>query len=258
MNCRKLSSLAWCILELEQSQFTIADCAAATKQLHDLIETAHERGVAKLGLIQQIECINRLLFREKRFRFRSHDRNRAITLMGTLIDLSGNCLGLTTLYMSIATHLGIAVRALLYETHITVCIEKHGRIQPIEVSRGGIMLRGRIKKQVYGDSGNFRVLNDEQLLAVQLSNRAAFVYAPLKAYTEAVGLLDRAIRTFPEYTPAWINLAAIFLRMNDSNRAARTLERVFDLSPSRSQLRQAIEMMDCLVTGKIPADYHVL
>jgi tetratricopeptide (TPR) repeat protein len=159
--------------------------------------------------------------------------------------------------MAVADLVGVPVRPKLYEGHIAVCLEVQGHSFPIEISRGGAILVGRVADKMYSGKGKGRVLTNAQLLAVNMSNQAAFVYAPQGEYKTAYSLLKCALEYFPEYIAAWINLAALFIRLDELDEAVDSLERVMNLSPSGPYLKHALAMREHIVQGRMPNGHHI-
>ena len=256
MTCILRNNLADGILSLEKRFF--GDSALiASQQLNDIVEELRSRNIEQQALPRQIRLINQVLFHEHKFRFRGSDPARNFTLTGTFLDRCGNCLGLTTAYAAIADRVGVEVQPVLYEGHIAVCFERNGMPYPIEVSRGGAILQGRLADLMYSGKGSKQVISNAQLLAVHMSNQAAFVYVPQGKYNSALSLLERAVDVFPEYIAAWINMTVLFVRLKMPERAATSLERVLDLSPSGPYLKHTLSMMEHVVQGKLPEDLHI-
>jgi hypothetical protein len=258
MTCRAYDRLEGDIFALEARQFTAAEMCRASEQLDSLLDWLSERHFERYGGPEQVRLLSISLFREEGYRFRTADRGRGCSTAGTLLDRGGNCLGLTTLYVLAANFLNLPVRPVLYEGHIAAaCIDSDGCTLPIEVSRGGGVLQGRIADRMYSGYGDGRVLTDEELVAVHMSNQAAFVWVPRMDFRTALDLLSRSTELFPEYVGGWINLAALHIRCYESALAARALERVFELSPQGKYLHHAITLLESVVRGQIPREHHV-
>ena len=250
------NNLADEVLQLER-QFSGDDIHQASQRIDHLVESLRNLNTKQRSFQHQIRSLNRVLFREHGLRFRASDPSRDFTLSGTLLDGRGNCLGLTTVYMAVADRVEIPVRPMLYEGHVAICFEVDGQFYPIEVSRGGAILQGRLADMMYSGKGMGQVLTNTQLLAVHMSNQAAFIYVPQDDFESAQSLLECAVDSFPEYTAAWINLAALFIRINEPDMAVTSLDRVLELSPSGPYLKHALAMMNHIVQGRIPSGQHI-
>lgn len=256
MICNTHNSLAYEVLELERQFFGDVVCRAS-QQIDHFVALFQNIHLKRRSIRNQISLLNRVLFRDHKLRFCASKPSRNFTLTGTLLDGRGNCLGLTLVYMAIADRVNVPVRPMLYEGHIALCFEAEGQHYPVEVSRAGAILQGRLAELMYFGKGDGRVLTNLQLLAVHMSNQAAFVYAPTNDYETAQFLLESAVEVFPGYMAAWINLSALFIRLNELDKAVDSLDRVMNLSPSGPYLKHALAMMEQIVQGRLPSGHHI-
>lgn len=185
---------------------------------------------------------------------------RGFTLTGTLLDQSGSCLGLTTLFVCLSQKLGLDFRPYLYENHIAVTLGQifdshsfydeilgaasHRKMNfpvHIEMTLRGELLLARHRQHMFGEPVTFGpILNEEQFLAVHFSNRAAFVLTPCGYYDDALYLLDAALELYPEYVAAHINRAAIYCEIHNWEQMRVALEKAETFAP-QWQYRRRID-----------------
>lgn len=215
-------SLTDALFKLEASQFDLSECEQAREILRAVIERLRVN-VARSPR-RQVRALSQTVFARFGMRFRTEPASETFALCGTLLRGGGSCLGLTTLYVCVAESLGWPLRAALFENHIAVA---HCGSDPplhVETTRGGAALSEHWMAKMFGTAAVARsCLTSEQLLAVHLSNRAAFVLSPLGRLRDAAYLLGVAVGVFPEYKAAWINLASVHIELGNAFQAAECL-----------------------------------
>ncbi|MDR2439842.1 MAG: hypothetical protein LBE12_10795 [Planctomycetaceae bacterium] len=192
-----------------------------------------------IPLMEQVEDLWNLLFRRERFHTLQNSSN-GFTLCETLNNRHGTCLGLSTLFFSLAISLGIPIRPLLMEGHIaTVFMEGDGIvIDPSRSSYGFCPIPFDMK-----DNDHFKILSHEEFLAVHLSNRASLVYARVGLMDDAIFLIDSALEIFPDYTAGWINRAVIMKKLENTKEMRCSLDIAKSLNPGVRYTR-AIERIE--------------
>ena len=156
------------------------------------------------------------------------------TLTQTLLRRGGCCLGRTSVYVCAGAVLGLPVRPILFEGHVASAYTTIDAMRYIEPSRGERVSRCASRPTARGESPTGgELLADAEFLALHLSSRAAFVFAPNGRLEDAVALLDAALELYPGYLGAWINRAAVLLEMGERGLAGQSLRRAMSLCPGR-------------------------
>ncbi len=215
----------------------------ASRHFHAMTDMCLELGIRRSSLVRQIHVINHTLFRKLRIRYGRSDPQSDFTLTQTVGLGFGNCLGLTVTYAAIAATLGVPVKPLLFEGHVAMCFELDGVSRPIEVSRGGSILTEIAARIMYKRKGRSQVISLRQLVAVHMANYAVFVCTN-RDYQNAIGVLERVVKEFPEYVGARINLASMFLYLGEQAQAKQHLDQAVSLAPKGPYLRQAMQMLE--------------
>jgi tetratricopeptide (TPR) repeat protein len=191
--------------------------------------------------VQKIASIFKtILFGTEKFEFSLENSFERFTLCGTLSRKKGNCLGLTTLYISIANKLNIPLVPLLFENHIVPVYIKEGTPFFLETTKSGCVFDAS-SIGLYGEQRSF--LSLDEFLAVHLANRSWFVYAPIGLMDDAIFLIDSALEIFPDYTAGWINRAAIMKKLDNTKEMQRSLDMAKALNPGIRYTR-AIEQIE--------------
>ena len=234
----------------ERHQFG-SGCNVAVECLDGLAAKCHRR-IRSRQPADVLKIVLSVLFREERFRFGYGNAAECFSLTSTLLNKRGNCLGLTTLLVGLGSRFDLPLKPLLLEGHVCAClIEAHERVV-VETSRGGALLTERLAKRLHGESSG-RLLSDEELLAVHLSNRAAFVLIPHGEKVEALRKLDQALELFPDYVGGRINRTTLLVQMGQVEEAAAELERVFRLEPGPRYQRVAKNLLGQLIAHAVPS-----
>jgi tetratricopeptide (TPR) repeat protein len=221
-------SLTDVLFRTEASQFDPSECQQARELFGAMVEGLHtDRARSPRA---QVRALSQAVFGRLALRFRRQPASEAFTLCGTLLRGGGSCLGLTTLYVCASELLGWPLRAALFENHIAVAHCGSNPPLHVETTRRGAVLSEYWTAKMFGAPAS-PCLTSEQLLAVHLSNRAAFVLTPLGRLDDAAYLLDAAVELFPEYMAAWINLASVHIEREDFSQAAECLRQVEALNP---------------------------
>lgn len=242
-----MSDQSWLesLLSLEAAQFGRGPGAEIRDTIRRLASRSAARGIAGASAARQIDTLNGLVFSELGLRFRWSSPSRDFALIPTLRDRAGNCLGLTTAYVALAQALELPVQALLFERHMAAAYVGIAGPLHIETSRAGVVLCGQSARRMHGTRAG-RLLQDEELLAVHLSNMAAFILIPAGQSPHALGLLDAAVTLFPDYVAAWVNRGALLISMGRTGAAADAMERALNLDPGPQTLRTIHRMADML------------
>lgn len=225
-----MSDLATKLFALEIQQFHPVEIAFAQREICRLVALARQR-TRRCSEIQMFAAaLSQVVFREGRLQFGRKSTVTDFTITRTLSSRRGNCLGLASVYSAIADAVDAPVMPLLFQGHLAMCVLERGRLYPIELCRGGRLSRNNDTESdiLYRSRGRGQVLSDDQLIAVQLSNRAAFVHAARNEYHAAACLLRRSAELFPTYMGSRINLAALLMKMGDLKGAESVLIRPLD------------------------------
>ena len=215
------------VLELEETQFGPEAVAAAWGELVALAEPIRDRVARVREVRNRLAWVAQAVFRGAAVRFRAQSPSTDFTLTDTVRARAGNCVGLTSVFLAVADLLGVPARGLLLEGHILVCHDDDRDPAFVEVSRGGVFLNPRTAGQAWSDQWpRRRVLSPDELVAVHLSNRAAFVAAPDGRNEEAIRLLDAALKLFPDYTGARINRVVALRQVGRAAEAVQDLARL--------------------------------
>lgn len=233
------------ILSLEEAQYGHGLSVKVDSLLNSLASRLAARGIGSETPTCQIHALNKLVFSELRLRFRWEVPGRDFAVIPTLHDRAGNCLGLTTVYIALAKALSLPVQPLLFDGHIAAAFVGSEEPMHIEPSRAGAVLTVQIARRMR--SGRVgRILSDEELLAVHLSNRAAFVMTPAGQLEQALGLIDASLTLFSDYQAAWVNKATLLLILNRQRDAIEAIERALNLNPGSETLATIGHMADQL------------
>jgi len=235
------------LFSLESTQFAEERLRKARATLDDLIARLANSGLH--GSRSPAVFLARFLSRQEGFTYRCDDPVESFTLVGTLSNRAGSCLGLTTLYVCLGETLNLRLRPILFERHIGVGLRGDTRTLHLETSKGAGILPERWVHRLYGPPLRPFPLSAPQFLAVHLSNRAASVLAPKGALEDALYLVDAALELYPDYLAAWINRAAILLELEDWSAATDSLDRAISLGPHDCYRGMIELLMERLVVG---------
>jgi tetratricopeptide (TPR) repeat protein len=228
------------LFSLESHQFSENKCFLAQKKFLSMINFLHVARSNTEPLVKQIEDLWNLLFIKERFCHTLRDFSSRFTLCGTLNNRAGTCLGLSTLFFSLAISFGIPIRPLLMEGHFaTVFMEGDGIVIDPSRSLYGFYSVPLDLKNIEP----FKILADEEFIAVHLANRACFVYANLNLMDDAIYLIDSALEIFPDYTAGWINRAVIMKQIDNVKEMRHSLDMAKSLNPGVRYIK-AIERIE--------------
>lgn len=108
------------IFALESYEFLADTVTEARSVLQQLVVAIQQYLSDCRSSAQEIRLFQRMVFREFGFRICKDPPQRQFTLTNTLLNRSGSCLGLATLYVCVAEAVGVSMKPILFEGHIAV------------------------------------------------------------------------------------------------------------------------------------------
>lgn len=202
---------------------------------------------------QIISEINKF-FREKKIKAESiltttpsllFESERDKFLFNKVVDsMSGNCLGLTTLYWSIAEQLDLPLSAVIIPQHVFLRFyadkEKYRNIEPTAggaevedaeyIKQTKKLIGDKIPVNSTPDKVNFYVLSKKQFIGLILYNRGVD-YLRQNNFQVARRDFDSALRLYEGFHEAYKSRAAIYLKEDKFQDAIADLKRAMSLEP---------------------------
>jgi regulator of sirC expression with transglutaminase-like and TPR domain len=252
-------SLAETLFAVDEEGFGRDARCLAQRRFERLIDTLQADQVRSMPAFRQLAAVSALLFGAERFRYQREPRHEVITLTGTLLRNRGACLGLTSLYFSLADALGLPARPRLYDGHVTIC--HTGLRPPRDISLGcktPLYSPPVPRNALSAASGKPRILTRREFVGLYLSNSAVFVQLRNGQALKALDSLDAGSRCFPRYPGVWINRAAVLLSLGDTKTASVSLERALRLDPgpvyarAARHLQEHLERRRAISTSSVP------
>lgn len=166
-------------------------------------------------------------------------------LLNKVLDtMSGNCLGLTTLYWSIAERLDLPLSAVIIPQHVFLRYYKSKEeYHNIEATACGAeiedneyikqtrkLLGNKIPLNSTPDKITFYVLSKRQFIGLILYNRGV-AYAEKKSFQNALRDFNFALRIYADFHEAYKSRAGIYLKEEKLQEALNDLKSAISLEP---------------------------
>ena len=233
------------LLQLEDGEFSDADVLGKYRQM--LEESVN--GMPAIGMDRRVQFLISSFFRELQIVFASTQPSRNFTMGWVCCTRSGNCLGLSTLFYSLAVDLGLPVVPILFEGHIACGVIGSDCLAHIELTRAGAALPPKMIDSVFGTKRGLAITTD-QLVAVHFSNRAVHRLLPTSRVDEAMNALDCSIELFPNYAAARINRAMLLLDLGEIDKSVKEIADIRRLDLGK-RCKRALDVLDGRLATRI-------
>ena len=198
--------------------------------LYSLERTLPEKLSDNANQENVVGILQRAIFAGVRLRSSTTPEEGESLLGNVLASGTGDCVGLTSLYLAIARRFGINMHAAFCQSHVFVFYDWTSGNAAIETTRIGMIAQTNIKAYCDGGGvyfpyrdGKARILNDHEFLGVVLNNRAIYYYAKANDWANTARDLQRAKECFPHHPDIDHNLRCLQMlpRIHDDGDKAR-------------------------------------
>jgi len=179
-----------------------------------------------------ISEINNYLFKEKEFGY-----NGNFFLNKVLDDKKGSCIGLSTLYLSLAEELDLPIYGVNLPQHMIVRWDDDKFKRNIETTIKGSEFpdsfyikyknipKESIEKEVY-----LRNLSKKEVVGIILNNRGSAYYTK-EDLERAIQDYNNAIKLNPKFVEAYFNRGSVYYTKGDLERAIQDYNNAIKLNP---------------------------
>ena len=233
----------WILFDLETGPVTLADAYA---QLDAVLERAAE-GIKTRRIAGPEDALNASLeihrqLRDEGYRYRDlgswEYHLLGNTLFGCeLVSKRVFCLGYVLLYVGIAEHLGLPLRAIYLPGHVSLrwTLGTGGHMNweatvPNRCDDAFYMEWKRLSPDLVRRGVYLRGLTKRELIALVLYNKSQ-VYRERRRPDEALATLRRAVELFPAYPDAYNHMGVIWAAEGNDARAIESYRKALELDP---------------------------
>jgi tetratricopeptide (TPR) repeat protein len=239
----KEMDIAYGALAIAQTVYPEIDMAVYLKQVDQLAQDIRSQLPAGLPPEKILKGINKYLYQTRNVNTEGMgvevDKFDDFLLNKVLDAMKGNCLGLSTLYWSLAERLDVPLQAIVIPRHVFLNyqdknIEATDRGLHLDraeyLKKTGELIARTYPKYSVGPEIKFRPLNKKQFFGLIIYNRGVIRQkmqlreSALQDYTNAL-LLD------PENLEAYKSRGALYLNRQEFDRALSDLQRAERLEP---------------------------
>jgi len=189
-----------------------------------------------------IREINTYLFSVEKF-----DVSEQFFLNKVIDSKKGNCLGLSTLYLSVFGRLKLPVYGIYLPGHVILRWddrEYRRNIDPAmmgcEFSDDYYVSKYNLPKKCLKEGVYLRNLSKKEMIAVLLNNRGS-MYADKKMYEKALKDYNQALNLKPNLVGAYHNKGDVYLTKNNFDRAIIEYNNALSINPNYAKSRMAKE-----------------
>lgn len=239
------------LFEMDADFYPPDKIATARSALGDIVRLYRESIPEDAAPLRVADTIRHVIFHRCRFGMEVNWQGDDFTLTATLNNRRASCLGLALLYVSIADLMGLPLFVVLYDGHVSIRYASREATLHIEPLYRGKVCPPSLVETFFSPphpEGYGVPLSRSQLLAVVLSNRAAFLHAAREDFRATLDELEQAVTLFPTYISAWVNTAVVMARLGHAGAAREVLAYARALGPGR-KVAEKIRSLEASFSG---------
>jgi len=245
-----LAEFAFTIAKTMYSDINIKDYVDKVDDFADEIKKSLGKDAASSE--KALAAINEFVYRKKKFVAESTTKDKEMNpdsfMLNKVVDHSkGNCLGLSTLYWSLAERLNITLQAVVIPQHVFLKYDNGKTVRYIEATAYGqeltrdyyikqtrSLVGDMLPKYNLGDDVPFRNISKQQFVGLMLYNRGVY-YIKNNRQDDALSDFSWAIILDENNHEAYKNRGGIYFQKGQLDQAKSDYQkalRLFDNIPS--------------------------